>query len=120
MAQTLGITDISWDNNNLQVEKGATIKLAGLKSSPVVNGRRVDYANEYMQGEVTATISLLRGKKLSDYLPSGEKELQVICDTGQHFTMQAFLTEPPTATGGEGGKIKLTWNFGAFEETLDD
>lgn len=115
----LGIIDLSWNGKSIPIEKGASIMLAGYKQNPVIVGRTVDYAQEYAAGEVTATLKLARGQRLSDLLADGDGELQVICDTGQSFTMRAFLTDPPKATGGEGGKIERKWTFGAFEEILN-
>lgn len=120
MAQTFGIMGLVWNGRTIQVEKGGTILLSGYKQNPVVTGKRVDYSQEYQAGTVTATTILPRGARLSDWLPNGEGELQVQCDSGQSFTMpDAFLADPPKATGGEGGKIERTWNFGEYEEILN-
>jgi hypothetical protein len=49
-----------------------------------------------------------------------EGELQVICDTGQTYVFaDAFLTDRPEMTSGEGGKIELKWAAGAPEELLN-
>jgi len=41
----------------------------------------------------------------------------VFCDTGQVFVVpDMFRTEVPDVTGGEGGKIKITWNGSPGQE----
>jgi hypothetical protein len=116
MVQVLGIVEIVWRGRLIPVEKGAKVKPSGIKNTAVVYGTRVDRAQEYVGGEVTATTHLRRGERLSDLVSPEEGELQVRCDTGQVFVSRAaFLTEMPEATGGEGGKIELKW-AGVFEE----
>lgn len=120
MAQYLGIVDISWRGVNIPVEKGAQIKPGGIQNNAVVFGRQVGRAQEWMASEITATTHLARGQRLSDLYASGEGELQVRCDTGQTFVFaDAFLTERPTITSGEGGKIEMKWMAGAPEELID-
>lgn len=119
MAQVLGIVDIIWQGQNIPVEKGAKVKLGGLKNKPVIYGRRVDRAQEFMQSEITATTHLRRGQRLTDLVNLGEGELQVICDTGQSYVFpDAFLDGEQEATGGEGGKIELKWAAGDYQEVL--
>lgn len=121
MAQTLGIVDIVWKGQKIPVEKGAKIRVGGLKQTAVTSGRRVDFAQEFQPTEVTATTTLRRGQRFADLYSLGEGELQVICDTGQTFIMSdAFLVDDrPEITGGEGGKIELKWSAGAPEEQLN-
>lgn len=117
--QTLGIIDITWRGRNIPVEKGAKLKLGGLKNNPVTYGRRVARAQEFMASEITATAPLERGQSYSVIYDAGEGELQVICDTGHTFTFpDAFLVEHPEMTGGEGGKIELKWQAGDYEEVI--
>lgn len=119
MAQTLGIIDIVWKGRNVPVEKGAKLKLGGLKNNAVVYGRRVGRAQEYEASEVEAVTALERGQRISDLYTSEEGELQVQCDTGQTYTFpDAFLTENREMTGGEGGKITLKWSAGDYEEIV--
>ncbi len=118
--QTLGIVDIVWGGKRVSVEKGATLKLGGIKNNPVVFGRGVGRAQEYVPTEITATTHLIRGQSFREIYTEGEDELQVICDTGQTFVFpDAFLTDIPQMTGGEGGKLELKWSAGAWEEVLN-
>lgn len=120
MAQTLGILDVTWQGRNLAVDKGAKFKLGGLKKTALIAGRQVHYANEFEASEITATIPLPRGQRLLDLYPTGTGELQIVCDTGQTYVFaDAFLTNRPEATAGEGGKIELVWSAGEAEELLN-
>jgi hypothetical protein len=120
MAQTLGVIDIVWNGRKIDVEKGATFKPGGMKNNVVTAGRRLYRAEEFMPGEVKGTTVLQRGQSFKALYTTGEGELQVVCDTGQSFTWpNAFLTELITGTGGEGGKIELTWAVDEGEELLN-
>lgn len=117
--QTLGIVDIVWRGRNIPVEKGAKFKIGGIKNNPVTYGRKVGRAQEFMGSEVSATTNLERGQRWGNTWDAGEGELQVVCDTGQSYVMDdAFLTDIPYITGGEGGKIELQWMASAPEEIL--
>ena len=117
--QVLGIVDIVWRGRNLPVEKGAKFKVGGIKNNVVHYGRKTARAQEYEGSEVTTVTNLEAGQRYGNLFDPGEGELQVICDTGQTFVMRdAFLTEHPEITGGEGGKIELKWAASAPEEVL--
>ncbi len=117
MAQTLGIIDIYWAGQQLDAEKGSTVRLPANKNNAVPVGHKLHRAVEFQGGEATATVVLRAGDKLGMYQPGAEAELQMKLDTGTTVTsMDAFLLEAPTATGGEGGKMKLTWNFSTYQE----
>ncbi|WP_024896814.1 phage tail tube protein [Brucella rhizosphaerae] len=119
MAKTLGIVDIIWRGRNIPVEKGAKIKVGGIKNNVVTYGRKVARAQEFEGSEVTATTNLEQDQRYGNLWDEGEGELQVVCDTGQTYILaDAFLTDIPEITGGEGGKIELKWAGGAPEEVL--
>ncbi len=119
MAQTLGIIDIVWKGRNIPVEKGAKLKLGGIKNNVVTYGRKVGRAGEYEGSTVEATTAVERGQRVSDLYTSEEGELQVVCDTGQSYTFpDAFLTDLRELTGGEGGKVPLKWAAGDYEEIV--
>lgn len=108
MAQTLGIIDAIYVGTKIPLEKGAKFNPGGYKQNPVVAGRQVFYCNEVVASQLTGTTVLQAGQKLADLIPTGAGELQVICDTGQVYVVpDAFRTEVPDVTGGEGGKIEL-------------
>lgn len=119
MTQVLGIVDIVWRGRSLPVEKGAKIRVGGIKNNPVTYGRKVGRAQEYEGSEVSATTHLEAGQRWGNLWAPDEGELQVVCDTGQTFVMyDAFLTDIPDITGGEGGKIELKWAASTPEEIL--
>lgn len=119
MTQTLGIIDIVWKGRNVPVEKGAKLKLGGIKNNPVVYGRKVGRAGEYEASTIEAVTAYERGQSVKTLYTEEEGELQVLCDTGQTFVWpDAFLTDNRELTGGEGGKISLKWAGGDYEEIV--
>lgn len=111
--QTLGIIDLTWRGRTIDAEKGSKVKLGGLKQNVVTTGRRVHHADEMEASEITATIVLPRGMKLSDIFVRGEGDLIARCDSGQTYAWpDAFITNRPEMTGGEGGKIQIVWAAG--------
>lgn len=119
MAQVLGIIEIIWRGRKIPVEKGAKLKLGGIKNNAVTYGRKVSRAQEFVGSEITATTHLERGQSWSDIYDEDEGELQCICDTGHTFVfLDAFLTDIPEMTGGEGGKMDLKWGAGPYEEIM--
>lgn len=110
MAQSLGIIDITWRGNRLDIEAGAKLRLGGYKNAAVVTTARTHFSRRFETSEVTATAPLKRGMSLTALLSPEAGALLVSCDTGQLFSGEAFLVDAPEATGGEGGKIELKWN----------
>ena len=118
--QLLGIQEIVWRGQKLAVEKGSKLTLGGIKNNAVVFGRQVGRAQEFEPTEVEVTIPLKRGMRITDVFVQGEGELQVLCDTGQTYAWpDAFITNRPEMTGGEGGKISVKWSAGEAEEILN-
>ncbi len=120
MTQYLGIVDIAWRGQRIPVEKGAKLKMGGAQNNAVIFGRQVGRAQEWVASDVTASTHLARGQRFKGLDAGGEGELQVICDTGQTYVIaDAFLTERPEMTSGEGGKIEMKWMGGEPEELID-
>jgi hypothetical protein len=120
VTQFLGIVDVSWRGQRIPVEKGAKVKIGGIQNNAVIFGRQVGRAQEFAASEITATTHLARGQRFKDLYAVGEGELQVICDTGQTYVWSdAFLTERPEMTSGEGGKIEMKWMAGEPEELIN-
>ncbi len=118
--QTLGIVDVTWGGVAIPIEKGGKLKLGGLKNNAVIMGRQVHRAQEMEASEVTVTTNLKRGQKIKDLYAVGEGELIARCDTGQTYVFpEAFLSNRPEMTSGEGGKIELVWMAGEPEELID-
>lgn len=118
--QTLGIVDMIWRGVALDIEKGAKIKLGGFKQVPVLVQGKTKYSRQYEASEITATTVINRGQDPNDLWAEGEGELQCNCDTGQSFILpDAFLTNRPNMTAGEGGKSELAWSGGIAETLLN-
>ncbi|MDO9501389.1 phage tail tube protein [Falsiroseomonas sp.] len=119
MAQTLGIVDFTWRGQSIPAKKGSKFKLGGTKSNPVVTGRRVDHAHEFEASEVSATFALRRGMSLLALFAPGEGPLEVLADTGQTYSFpDAFVTNRPEATSGEGGDVEIMWSAGEPNEVV--
>lgn len=119
MAQTLGIIDIEWRGVKIAVEKGASLELGGLMQKEVIAGRQVHFANEMTASKVTAMFPLRRGDSLLAIWAPGQGPLQVLCDTGQTYAWDdAFLTNRPKATSGDGGKVEGIWAGGEPSELI--
>lgn len=117
MAQAVGIIDIVWRGKRVAVEKGSKVKLGGIQNKPVEWGRGVARSQEFAYSSAECTTILLRGQKASDLYTPEEGELQIQMDTGQFVVAHdAFMTERPDITGGEGGKVQLKWAFSNWEE----
>lgn len=120
MAQTIGLAQITWRGRQLPIEKGAKLKLGGLKNNVVINGQAAARSQEFEASEITATTSLYANQSMNSFWSAEEGELIVVCDTKQTFTFpDAFLTDVPTITAdGQGGKIELKWSAGLWTEVL--
>jgi hypothetical protein len=111
LAQVLGIIDAVWGGQKIPLEKGATFSPGGYKQTAVIVSRQVHYSQEVVASKLEGTTVLQAGQRLDTLIPPGAQEMQVICDTGQSFIIpDMFRLEVPDVTGGEGGKIKITWN----------
>lgn len=117
MAQSLGIIDVTWRGAKLDIEKGAKLRLGGLKQNGVMSTRRQHYAQEFEGSEITCTLVVKRGMRITDLFAPGEGELQALCDTGQSFVWNdAFVMNRPDMTAGEGGKLEIKWGASEPEE----
>lgn len=117
MAQTLGIVDLTWRGARLDIEKGAKLRLGGYKQNAVTASRRQHHAQEFEGSEITATLLVKRGMRITELFAGGEGELQALCDTGQSFAWgDAFVMNRPDLTAGEGGKAEIKWGASEPEE----
>ncbi|QIB34747.1 phage tail tube protein [Ancylobacter pratisalsi] len=118
--QSLGIIDIIWKGRKIDIEPGAKLLLGGLQNKGVTTGRKRKRVSEFKESIVTCTTTLDRGQSASDIYDPVEGELQVQCDTGQTYTFaDAFMTERPEYSGGEGGKATIKWEGGDYEEIVN-
>lgn len=117
MAKVLGLMEITWKGVSIPIEDGGTVKLGGLQNTGVTTGQRRDRAQSFEPSMIEATTNLFEGQELGAIYDTTEGELQVRCDTGQLIAFpDAFMTERPQATAGEGGKLALKWEAGRYRE----
>lgn len=119
MTQSLGVVDVIWNGVKFAAEKGANFKQGGLVNKAVYAGRQTFRSQEPMASVVSCSTPFLGSSSIEAILAPGEAELQFVCDTGQTYVIaNAFIVEQIELTGGEGGKMKLTWNGNKAEELL--
>lgn len=117
--QTLGIIDLYWGGQKIDIEKGGTVKLGGVRNKPVIVGRKVMRAQEMLESEVDVTSVVEAGVSVLGLLGTSEAEMQVKCDTGQTFVWDsAFIEGAPEFSGDEGGKLKIKLVGGEAQELL--
>ena len=120
MAQTLGIVDLTWRSQSLDIEKGAKLKLGGMKQNGVTTNRAMHYAQEFEGSEITATFPVKRGVSVLALFAPGAGPLTAKCDTGQVFQWDdAFVMGRPDLTAGEGGKLEIKWGAGEPQELVN-
>jgi hypothetical protein len=119
MTQSLGVVDITWRGVKYPCEKGATFKQGGLVNKVVYAGRQTFRSQEPMASEVKFSTPLTGAMSLGAFSDGQEGELQFICDTGQTYVSpNAFVVGQVEITGGEGGKMTVTFNANTAEELL--
>jgi len=119
MAQSLGVVEVVWAGVKFPCEKGAQFRQGGLVNKAVTAGAQVSRSQEMMASRVQCSTPFMTGMSIAAIRSVTEGELQFVCDTGQTFVIaNAFLVDQPEITGGEGGKLTLTWEGGEAEELL--
>jgi len=113
--QVLGIIEVSWLGNNINIKPGGTVKLGGLVNKPVKFGKQVGFAKMMEESEVKVKAVVTSGMVVTGTFNVGASgELQVQCDTGQIFVWDdGFITGAMTLTAGENSEIDVTWSGGA-------
>lgn len=117
MTQSLGVVDVIWNGRTIAVEPGAKFLLGGMQNKAVPYSRGVARAQEFVGSTLEITTLLTADLRASDMYTTEEGELQIQCDTGQTIvSYNAFMTDRPDFSGGEGGKVPLKWSFSDYEE----
>ena len=116
--KVLGIVDVKADGKKLRILPGAEIDMGGVNRKAVVGDGVVHgFSEETRPSELKCEISLAPGDSLAEINAIVYATLRFETDTGQTYQIaHAFLTEPAVVTGGEGGKIPLTFNGDPAEE----
>ena len=107
--QILGVIDAVWKGRKLPLEKGATFEKGGVKNNPIIFGRQTFRSQEGTSAKLTCKVPFRQGDTIASVVGDmTEGELQVVCDTGQVFVVpDAFMTEQPKLTGGDGMSLEL-------------
>ncbi len=117
MTQSLGVVDFMWAGVKYPAEKGATFKQGGLVNKTVYAGRQAFNSQEPMAAEVKVSTPFLGSTSINAIMAAQPAELQFITDTGQTYVMaNAYIVGQIEITGGEGGKMTITFNANEAEE----
>lgn len=108
MGQRLGRVFIKVNGQLLESMPGASLDIGGVNRN-VVKGNTVQgFAEEVHESMIECEVSVDKNSRPHDWAKWADVSLTFECDTGQCFIVRnAFLTEPPKMTGGEGGKVPL-------------
>ena len=119
--QVLGIIEVFWGGKQVDIKPGGSVKIGGMVNSPVIYGGNVGRAQKMEQSEVNVKAIVEQGMTITDLFGSGatqEKQLQVLCDTGQSFVWaDAFISGPLDITAGDNSEIDLHFVGGTPMET---
>lgn len=117
--QSLGVVNVSWNGVKFPCEKGATFRQGGLVNKAMTAGSQVFFNQEPMPSRVQCSTPFLSSTSIAKIKSPRTAELQFECDTGQRYVIaNAFLVEQPEITGGEGGRMTLTWEGNEAEELM--
>lgn len=118
MSQRLGKAFIKWDGKLLETMPDAKISLGGVERTPVLGANTVHgFSEKIKESTIECEISVSSETRLAELAAIKDATITFETDTGQTYIMRnAFLTEPPAATAGEGGKVPLKFAGPAAEE----
>ena len=114
----LGKAFIKIDGELLETNKGAKCSLGGVSRKTIVGNNTVHgYAEEPKESGVECEISIGEGASLDKYRKISDATITFEADTGQTYVIRnAWLTEPPELTDGDGGKVGLKFAGPPAEE----
>lgn len=114
----LGKAFIKANGELLETLPGAKIDIGGVTRSPIKGNNSIHgYSEQPKEATVECEISVAPGTSLKKYAALVDATITFECDTGQTFVVRdAFLTEPPVATDGDGGKVPLKFAGQPAEE----
>jgi Phage tail tube protein len=107
--QVLGRAYIKANGELLRSVEGAKIDLGGVTREAVIGAAGVHgYAEKTKEATVECEIALAAGDSLEKFRQMTDVTVLFECDTGQTYVVRnAWLSEPPVVSEGEGGKIPL-------------
>lgn len=114
----LGKAYIKVNGQLLESMPGASIDIGGVERKPVVGNNSVlGYSESPRPAMVECEIAVGQNTSLTDLAKAVDATITFECDTGQTYIVrEGFLTEPPKATDGEGGKVPLKYAGQPAEE----
>lgn len=119
MPQLLGRASIKYDGKILRTEKGAKINTGGVSRKVQEGDEILGYAEETKAPYVECEVALARGDSLKVLNSITGATVTFEADTGQIWVIKdAWTEDPPEATAGEGGKVKLRFVGITCEEML--
>lgn len=120
MGQRLGRAFIKWDGKLLETLPGAKIDIGGVDRDTVTGSNAVlGYSEKTKPATLECEISLGTQTRLADFAAITNATITFECDTGQHYVMRnAWLTESPNATEGDGGKVPLKFASTPAQEVI--
>lgn len=109
MTMRLGKAYIKADGDLLETLPGAKIDIGGVTRTVVKgNNKILGYSEQPKEATVECEIAIGPQTSLARLQAMSNVSITFEGDTGQTWTVKnAFLTEPPVATDGEGGKVPL-------------
>jgi hypothetical protein len=109
MTQRLGKAYIKANGDLLESMPGASIDIGGV-TRKVVKGNNtiLGYSEEPKESTVECEIAVGPATSLKKLAALADVTITFECDTGQTYVCKnAFLTETPKASDGDGGKVPL-------------
>lgn len=117
--QLIGRAFIKVDGDLLRSKIGAKIDLGGVVRTPVVGNDVHGFAETIKESMIECEIVLAKGDSLETLRNTAGAVVTFEADTGQTYIVRdAFLTEPPIITEGEGGDIPIKLAGKPAEEVL--
>lgn len=109
MGMTHSMAYIKYDSKLLDSMPGAKLDLGGETREPVIGDNKIlGYATKIKPSTLECEVALTQGTKLADLAGITNATLTYEADTGQTYSIRnAFLTEPPQVSAGDGGKVSL-------------
>lgn len=118
MTQRLGKAYIKVDGELLETMPGAKLDPGGVTRTTVAGNNRVlGYSEKPKQSRLECQIAMGAQTSLARLGAIKDATVTFECDTGQTFVMRnAWLTDTPNATDGDGGQVPLIFEGQPAEE----
>lgn len=115
--KVFGQATVKVDGATLLIDRDAALDFGGVKRN-VVKGTIVQgYAEEAMEASVDVKATIDSKASLAQWAAINAATVTFEMDTGQVYSLaNAWLEEPPKATGGDGGKVPLKFVSDRCEE----